>query len=100
MVEIYGLMNQHNHVTSHFSSKTTEHMETESTMSTEEYNPLKKEFMVEFDDSNTYLILNKDGIRVRVMMFNATFNNISVMSWRSVLLLEKTTDTSPERDSN
>ena len=33
---------------------------------------------------------------VRVMVFNATFNNISVISWRSVLLVEeyqeKTTD--------
>ena len=28
--------------------------------------------------------------RVSVMMFNATFNNISVISWRSVLLLEET----------
>ena len=27
---------------------------------------------------------------VRVMAFNATFNNISVLSWRSVLLLENT----------
>ena len=25
-----------------------------------------------------------------VVMFNATFNNISVISWRSVLLLEET----------
>jgi len=24
------------------------------------------------------------------MMFNATFNNISVISWRSVLLIEQT----------
>ena len=29
---------------------------------------------------------------VRVMMFNATFNNISVISWQSDLLLEDTTD--------
>jgi len=51
-----------------------------------------------------------------VMVFNATFNNISVISWRSVLLVEETTDllqvtdklyhimfiehTSLERDSN
>jgi hypothetical protein len=28
--------------------------------------------------------------RVRVMVFNATFNNISVTSWRSVLLVEET----------
>ena len=27
------------------------------------------------------------------MVFNATFNNISVISWRSVLLLEETGDT-------
>jgi hypothetical protein len=31
----------------------------------------------------------------RVMVFNATFNNISVISWRSVLLLEETTDLPP-----
>jgi hypothetical protein len=29
---------------------------------------------------------------VRVMVFNATFNNISVIPWRSVLLVEETTD--------
>ena len=29
---------------------------------------------------------------VWVMVFNATFNNISVISWESVLLVEKTTD--------
>ena len=28
--------------------------------------------------------------RVRVMVFNATFNNISVISWRSVSLVEET----------
>jgi hypothetical protein len=27
---------------------------------------------------------------VRVMVFNATFSNISVISWRSVLLVEET----------
>ena len=27
---------------------------------------------------------------IRVMVFNATFNNISVISWRSVLLVEET----------
>ena len=30
------------------------------------------------------------GLGLRVMMFNATFNNISVISWRSVLLEEET----------
>ena len=29
-------------------------------------------------------------IDVCLMMFNATFNNISVISWRSVLLVEET----------
>ena len=28
--------------------------------------------------------------RVRAMVFNATFNNISIISWRSVLLVEET----------
>ena len=32
----------------------------------------------------------KRRIRVRLMVFNATFNNISVISWRSVLLVEET----------
>jgi hypothetical protein len=27
----------------------------------------------------------------RVMVFNTTFNNISVISWQSVLLVEETT---------
>jgi hypothetical protein len=29
-------------------------------------------------------------VRVRVIVFNATFNNISVISWRTVLLVEET----------
>jgi hypothetical protein len=29
-------------------------------------------------------------IRVRVMVFNATFNNILAISWLSVLLVEET----------
>jgi hypothetical protein len=29
-----------------------------------------------------------NNIRVRVMMFNATFNNVLAMSWRSVLLVD------------
>jgi hypothetical protein len=36
-------------------------------------------------------ILAKDLVReVRVIVFNATFNNISVILWRSVLLVEET----------
>jgi hypothetical protein len=30
------------------------------------------------------------GLRVRVNVFNATFNNISAISWWSVLLVEET----------
>ena len=33
-----------------------------------------------------------DGFRFGFMVFNATFNNISVISWWSVLLMQKTTD--------
>jgi len=32
------------------------------------------------------------------MMFNTTFNNISVISWRSVLLVEETKD--PEKTTD
>jgi hypothetical protein len=33
----------------------------------------------------------KEGVQgVRAMVFNATFNNISVLSWRSILLVEET----------
>jgi hypothetical protein len=31
-----------------------------------------------------------EWVRVRVMVFDATFNNISVISWQSVLLVEET----------
>ena len=30
------------------------------------------------------------GVMVRVMVFNATFNTISVISWRSFLLVKET----------
>jgi hypothetical protein len=33
---------------------------------------------------------NENHQPVRVMVFNATFNNISVMSWQSSLLVEET----------
>ena len=29
-------------------------------------------------------------VEIRVMVFNATFNNISVLSWRSVLMVKET----------
>ena len=38
----------------------------------------------------TQLKLRILGVKVRVMIFNSTFNNISVILWRSVLLVEET----------
>jgi hypothetical protein len=32
------------------------------------------------------------------MVFNATFNNISILSWRSIVLVEETTDLSEVYD--
>jgi hypothetical protein len=43
-----------------------------------------------FDIRLKYFIAQKTNIRVRVIVFNATFNNISVISWRSVLLVGET----------
>ena len=37
------------------------------------------------------LLLHSYCLFVCLMVFNATFNNISVVSWRSVLLVEETT---------
>jgi hypothetical protein len=37
-----------------------------------------------------YVIRNLYTCNVRVMVFNATFNNISVISWLSVLLVAET----------
>ena len=33
-------------------------------------------------------VVQSDPVKVRAMVFNATFNNISVISWRSVLFKE------------
>ena len=33
---------------------------------------------------------DKNWVRFRIMVFNATFNNISVIWWRSILLVEET----------
>jgi hypothetical protein len=58
--------------------------------------PLKRGFKATF--FNWLIQLNRDrfinililGVRVRDLVFNATFNNISVISWWSVLLVEET----------
>ena len=36
--------------------------------------------------------------KVRAMVFNTTFYNISVISWQSILLVEETTDLSQVTD--
>jgi len=36
------------------------------------------------------IISTCSGVRVRVMVFNVTFNNISVISWCSVLWIKET----------
>jgi len=41
-----------------------------------------------FED--TQRVNRRRKARVRVMVFNTTFNNISVISWHSVLLVEET----------
>ena len=46
-----------------------------------------------FSKQSTMISLNKLDYRVKevwAMVFNATFNNISVISWRSVLLVKET----------
>ena len=40
--------------------------------------------------TNTICIVFIIKWRIRVMVFNATFNNIAAISWRSVLLVEET----------
>ena len=56
----------------------------------------------EFKDNKGVIIIRKSnamtnhilstvkGVRVRVMVFNVTFDNISAISWWSVLLVEET----------
>ena len=35
-------------------------------------------------------VMQSFGFEIWVMVFNATFNNISVITWQSVLLVEET----------
>ena len=37
------------------------------------------------------------NLRVMVMLFNTTFNNISAISWHSVLLVEETSEPGEDR---
>jgi hypothetical protein len=39
---------------------------------------------------SVFLLVSYFRVRIRVMVFNTTFNNISVISWQSVILVEET----------
>jgi hypothetical protein len=45
---------------------------------------------IEIHSFGNELVLVQLMFSVRVMVFNATFNNFSVISWRLVLLVEET----------
>ena len=55
------------------------------------------EAMVNFEPKTSFLVIcakltvyiKRPSVGVRAMVFNATFNNISVISWWSVLLVEE-----------
>ena len=47
----------------------------------------------DYNERNTLLVICDKDVGcwlIGLMVFNATFNNISVISWRSVLLVEET----------
>ena len=45
-----------------------------------------------------YKLYKVKRARVRVIVFNPTLNNIAAISWRSVLMVEETTDLSQVTD--
>ena len=47
-------------------------------------------FIYTMHQQNNSSLQNTQAYRVRVMVFNTTFNTISVISWWSVLLVEET----------
>ena len=47
------------------------------------------QYLIHINISFTH-IAERGSVRDRAMVFNATFNNISVISWRAVLLVKKT----------
>ena len=57
-----------------------------------DYYTLKRiiELYLEYITKHNKSYVRVVGIVVMVMVFNATFNNISAILWRSVLLVEKT----------
>ena len=53
------------------------------------YNDENKLLFNEYDDDCHFVLDQYADDLVRFMVLNATFNNISVISWRSVLLVEE-----------
>ena len=54
-------------------------------------NPLIQiKFLLNCNSLIHLLPIHKGGLIVMAMMFNATFNNISAISWRPFLLVEET----------
>ena len=54
------------------------------------YSKLKKTKIKLKNEGRKTFSCHVTSVSVNVMVFNATFNNISVISWRSVLLMEET----------
>jgi hypothetical protein len=54
-----------------------------------QHNGQKKKYTISVNNKSLSII-EYICIGVSVMVFNATFNSISVISWRSVLLVEET----------
>ena len=55
-----------------------------------EYWREKKSLPLAYQDNSKTTCQFKENVLVWFMVFNATFNNILVISWRSVLLVEET----------
>jgi hypothetical protein len=51
---------------------------------------MKLEQTIHFPEKKPYKIIERWSGVSRFMVFNATFNNISIITWRSVLLMERT----------
>jgi hypothetical protein len=62
-------------------------------LSKKDYLELYKETTIQL----SFLVLFFQRVRL-IMVFNATFNNISVISWLSVLLVEKTGESGEKTD--
>jgi hypothetical protein len=62
-------------------------------MDTRKYSKLLKyvfTFLINITNIEMYVGLGRCHLCEWVMVFNSTFNNISAISWRSVLLVEET----------